>query len=239
MYSIFVYLLVNLFLLKLTFSASAFHSPVKFPSCVKKHPSVGHLTRAITEGSKIPILLDGKSFKEEVVEQITSSLKKKFIAVKYDSFIKSVPHLKSSGAVIYVPDFLVLHGRLFNEYETVFMKTLSGNSNLIILGSENLESIPFKDNEMNKYFHLIKMPDIRRKHLVLHVKNMIAQNGYDEYLATLPWEDAPLETLSFEMINMMIFELAMLRAEYSASFTLETIISNVNELKEFREMLKC
>jgi hypothetical protein len=212
---------------------------VKFPSCVKKHPSVEHLTRAITKGSKIPILLDGKSFKEEVVEQITSSLKKKYITMEYDSFIKSVPHLKSSDEVIYVPDFLVRHGRIFNEYETVFMKTLSGNSNLIILGSENLERITFKDNEMNKFFHLIKMPDIRRKHLVLHVQNMIAQNGYDEYLLTLPWENTPLEDLTFEIINMLVFELAMLRAEYSASFTLETIISNVNELKEFREMLKC
>jgi len=221
------------------FSMSSFQSPVKFPSYLKKHPSVRDLTKVIAKGSKIPILLDGKSFKEEIAQHITYSLKKKYVTLKYDSFIKSVPHLKTSGSVIYVPDFLVLHGRIFNEYETMFMKTLSGNSNLIILGSENLKLVPFKDNEMNKFFHIIKVPNIYRKHFVLHIKNIITKNGYDEYLLTLPWENTPLETLSFEMINMLVYELAMLRAEYYSVFTLETIISNINDLKELRKMLIC
>jgi len=234
-----LFLIVFFSILINTLVLSAFASNVKMPTFVKKHPSFKSLASVIKNGLEFPVLLDGKpSLTQEVLEQITNLEGKEYILIPYDEFVLSVPHLKNSGAVIYVPDFLIRHGRIFNEYETMFMKTLSGNPNTIVLGSENVDKIPFKDVEMNKYFNVIKMPDICRKHIVLHVQNMIVQNGYDEYLITLPWKDAPLENLTFELINMLLFELSTIRAEYSSAlFTLDTLVSNINNLKDLRKIL--
>ena len=226
-------------LIKITF---IFKFVYCFPSILNKNMVVGQLKYLIKSGTNIPILLDGNSefkhFKYDVLEHISSLEKKEFIQTSYSNFIKCVPHLQKKDSVIYVPDFLICNGRIFNEYEIQFMKNLNLNSNIIILGSDNLNKITFKDGDMNKCFNIITFPNIRRVHLISHIKTIVIKNNYDPYLITLPWNSVPLEKLNLELINILLFELDMVRSKYSSSsFTLKNLISDVNDLKKTHEIM--
>lgn len=214
---------------------------IKFPSYLKRNTNIRSLEYLIKKGSNTPILIDGDgNFVEEVLRKFASDCRKKVHDVTYDKFIETVPHLCGSGNIIYVHDFLPKQiGRIFNEYETNFMQGLRCDKNLVVLETNELQKIPFKDDEMLKSYHYLKFPTIHRKHLVLHVKNMIEQNGYDEYLANLPWDSVPLEQLNFELLNILIYDLAYLRSECSsAHISFDSISFTINDMKAFHNNMK-
>jgi len=191
-------------------------------------------------GTQIPILLDGNShFREEILNEIASEVDRKVNKLSYDEFMRTVPHLKYEKEIIYIPDFLPEHlGRIFNEYEISFMSELSSESNIIVLGTKDLTTVPFKDNQMLKSFQYFKLPTIKRKHILYHIKNMIFRNGYDKSLITLPWDKLKLESLSFEMINMLLYDVAMLKSEFpSEIITLDSLSFIVNDMRLMNDIM--
>lgn len=214
---------------------------VKLPSFLKRHTNIRVLDYHIKHGTNTPIVIDGdRNFVKEVIDTSALNEGKKVFEISYDELIKTVPHLCGSNNILYVYDFLPKQlGRIFNEYETQFMQGLRSEKNLIILGTEDIEKIPFKDDDMLKSYSYLKFPTIHRKHLVLHVKNMIESNRYDEYLNGLPWDIVPLEHLNFEMINILVHDLAMLRQECpTALVSLDSLSFTINDMKAFHSILR-
>ena len=214
---------------------------VKLPSFLTRNTNIRTLDFHIKHGSKKPIVVDGDHhFVQEALDKFALDAKKKVYDISYDELIKTVPHLCGSDNIIYVYDFLPKQlGRIFNEYEIQFMQGLCTEKNLIVLGTKEIEKIPFKDDLMLKSYNYIKFPTIHRKYLVLHIKNMIEKNGYDEYLSSLPWDIVPLEHLNFEMINILVHDLAMLRQECpTALVSLDSLSFTINDMKAFHSILK-
>lgn len=207
---------------------------IKIPSFVKKHNSYRILSNVLDEQSKIPIILDGKNeaYKKEVCQVISYTKKKQFIEVSYDTFLKEVPFLKYNNSLIYVNDFLIKNGRIFNEYETNLLNGIYNDSNMIVFNSDDLNNIYFKDDSIIKNYQLIKFPQIKKKYILLYIKNIIKKYNYHEYLYSLPWTDICLENLNFEMINMLIFELSTIKKQYkSVTLTKEIVCDIITELK--------
>jgi hypothetical protein len=208
---------------------SKFNTVIQLPYFLTKNNAVNTLQSIIQKGSKTPIIVDSLniSFKKDIIEYTAFLNKKTYVESCYEHLINNVPHLRFSNSVIYVPDFLIKHGRIFNEYEKNFLKSINTNSNLVIFGSENLKDIVFKDDEINNLYKIIDFPKIYRKDIIFHIFDMIEINKYDQYLFTLPWSEIEVEKLNFEMINILLYELDSIKKEFSKATITKKLIKNL------------
>ena len=78
-----------------------------------------------------------------------------FYSTTFNDFVEKKPHLCMSHTLIYVDDFLVKHGRIFNHYESEMLHRIPDTSNAIVLNADNILQTPFKDYDIIRLFRIV------------------------------------------------------------------------------------
>jgi len=158
---------------------------------------------------KEPVILNGikSSYKKTLC--VSYSLTNNILFKEYslNKFIKDVPHLKYENSTIYINDFLIGNGRVFNSYEENLLLSLKKTSNLIVFESENIENIPIKNNKIINNFKILQFPILNKLDLIHYIYDVIYYQKYNDDLFLLNWNQYNLDDLNFEKINILLFEL--------------------------------
>jgi hypothetical protein len=218
------------------YEKSKFNTVIHLPNFLFRNNAYYSMQSALRKGSNLPIILDSPdlSFKKDIVEYVAFSNRMPYIETNYEDLINHVPHLRFSNSMIYVPDFIIKHGRIFNEYEKMFFKSLNTNSNILFFGTSNLKNIVFKDEEIIDLYKIIEIPKVHRKDIIFHIFDIIEINQYDKYLFTLPWSEIEVEKLNFEMINILLYELDSIKKEFSKASITKKLISSLLDSMTFK-----
>ena len=115
--------------------------------------------------------------------------------------------------MIYIKDYLVGNGRILNEYEKEFLNSFPMTTNMIILETDNINTIPFKDFYLNKKFKIIDFPKISKKDYIRYIYDIILYYDYNDDLLLLNWDNYSIQLLDFERINMLLYELNLMTNE--------------------------
>ena len=125
----------------------------------------------------------------------------------FKRFIQKVPHLKYENTLIYVKDFLIGNGRVFNTYEENLLLYLKKTTNLIIFESENIKDIPIKNTKIINNFKILNFPILYKLDIIHYIYDVIFLHKYNDDLFLLNWNIYNVEKLNFEKINILLFEL--------------------------------
>ena len=118
----------------------------KYKNFMKRKHEYKQLMDLINNNEKRPILLNGHKthFKKNFCEIFCEVNNITFREYNFDKFILELPYKKYKNNIIYVSDFLIDNGRVFNDYEKYILKNLVQTKNLIIFESE------IKDKNQNE-----------------------------------------------------------------------------------------
>jgi hypothetical protein len=158
---------------------------------------------------KDAVILNGirTSYKKTLCLSFSNTYNIMFEEFTFQNFIENVPHLKYENSIIYVKDFLIGNGRIFNNYEEYMLMNLKKTSNLILFESENIEAIPIKNNKIINNFRILQFPKLSKLDLIHYIYDLICFHKYNDELFLLNWNEYDLEDLNFEKINILLFEL--------------------------------
>jgi len=176
---------------------------------LRKHTIYSELNNLFQSNIKEPVILNGIKTSYKKTLCISYSLTNNILFKEYslNKFIKDVPHLKYENAIIYINDFLVGNGRVFNNYEENLLLSLKKTTNLIVFESENIECIPIKNNKITKNFKILQFPILNKLDLIHYIYDVIYYQKYNDDLFLLNWNQYDLDDLNFEKINILLFEL--------------------------------
>jgi hypothetical protein len=158
---------------------------------------------------KKPIILDSIKcqFKKEFCEAISFSNNIKFIEYTFDQFMTELPYVNNENSIIYVNDFLIGNGRILNHYEEMILLSLNKNTNQIILNSDYIHKITFKDDNIIRLFEICRFPTIVKKDIIKYINFTILKYKYNDYLYNIDWNKHNFQNINFEKINILLFEL--------------------------------
>lgn len=158
---------------------------------------------------KEPIILNGNKtpLKKDLCHIICENSNLKFKEFTFNNFLHEKPHLKYNNKLLYVSDYLIGNGRILNNYESMSLIQIPKTSNLIVLEAENINTIPYKDININRRFETIDFPLIEKKEIVRYIHNLILYYNYNDDLLLLNWINYNIEFLNIEKINILLFEL--------------------------------
>jgi hypothetical protein len=183
----------------------------------------------INQKLKKPIILNGVKtpLKKDFCKIISELNDITFKEYRFDSFMTELPYVNNKNSLLYINDFLVGHGRILNHYEENILLNLNKNSNLIVLNTDNINTIPFKDSNIIRHFPIIQFPEINKREIIQFIYDTITINDYDEDLYNLNWINYNIEKLDFEKINILAFELNSL---YKKNKDFKLLNNNVNNI---------
>ena len=78
---------------------------------------------------------------------------------------------------------------------------------MIILQSDNIENIPFKDNNIIKRYNILEFPKITKKDVIHYIHDMIHLCNYNNDMYILNWNSYDIENFNFEYLNMLLFQI--------------------------------
>jgi len=158
---------------------------------------------------KEPIILNGvkTNLKKNTCTIYCDINNIQFKPYSFDNFLLKKPHLKYENSMIYIKDYLVGNGRILNEFEKETMNSLPSTSNMVILETDDIELIPFKDFYLNKKFQILNFPILSKKDYIRYIYEVILYFKYNDDLLLLNWNNYNIEKLDFERINILLFEL--------------------------------
>jgi hypothetical protein len=135
--------------------------------------------------------------------------------------------------LLYVSDFLVDNGRILKYNEELELLNIPKTSNLVILQSDNIETIPLKDTKLIKKFRILEFPKISRRDILHYIYDMIDYNNYAQDLYILNWNNYKnIENLDFEKLNILLYEIdAMIRDKIDLKIIHQNIDYMINSLK--------
>jgi len=202
---------------------------IELPDTIRKSNTYHTMEKLIKNKYDSPIILDSSQFllKKEIIESITFSNRMSFTELSFEEFMINMPHLMYKNTIIYIPDYLIKYGRIFNEYENMILENINSNSNIIIFGSENVDVIPFKDDRINKQYKIIEFPRINREDMIFYIFDKIEEHQYDKYLYFIPWDKIELEKLNYELINILLFELESIKDDFSLDIITNHLLFNI------------
>jgi hypothetical protein len=159
--------------------------------------------------NKEPIILNGDKtpFKKDFCRYISNINNIPFKEYSFHTFMTEFPHINNDKSLLYIDDFLIGNGRILNHYEENILLNLNRNSNLIVFQSDNIQTIPFKDQLIIRRFPIIQFPEIKKKDIVQYIYDTITLYNYDPNLYTINWSIYNIDNLDFEKINILLFEL--------------------------------
>jgi hypothetical protein len=163
-----------------------------------------------------------------------------FKELSYEDFITKLPYLKYEKTLIYVDNFMVGNGRIFNHYEESHLLHIPKTSNLIVFQSDNIETIPIKDNYLIRKFKLLQFPPIKNIDFNNYIYDMIRFNNYSDDLYGINWNHYDnLRKLNFEKINILLFEVnEMYKNNYDERIIESDIYLIINSLISLEEYKK-
>lgn len=158
---------------------------------------------------KTPIILNGNKtpLKRDLCYIICENSNLKFKEFTFDKFLYENPHLKYDNKLLYISDYLIGNGRILNNFESTSLMHIAKTTNLIVLEVENINSIPYKDININRRFETIEFPIIEKKEIMRYINNLILYYNYNDDLLLLNWMNYNIEILNIEKINILLFEL--------------------------------
>ena len=163
-----------------------------------------------------------------------------FKEFNYEDFITKLPYLKYNNTLIYVDNFMVGNGRIFNHYEESHLLHIPKTSNLIVFQSDNIETIPIKDNYLIRKFKILQFPSIKNINFNNYIYDMISINNYSDDLYGINWNSYNnLKQLNFEKINILLFEVNdMYKNNYNEKMiesNIHLIINGLISLEDFKK----
>ena len=163
----------------------------------------------IMNDSKKPIILNGNKtiMKKEFCKIFCDIKNISFYEYTFDKFIIDLPYNKKRLSLIYVNDYLIGNGRVFNNYEENILENINQSQNLIIFESENIENIVYKNNNINKLYNIIEFPYIDKLYIEQYIYYSINYYNYTRNLYLLNWLSYDIENIDLENINILLFEL--------------------------------
>ena len=203
---------------------------------LKKKAIYGILDKLILSNTKEPIILNGNKspFKKDICKYISDINNVAFKEYRFDSFMLEFPHVHNENSLIYVNDFLVGNGRIFNHYEENVISNLNKNSNLIVFQSDNIDTIAFKDANIIRKFMTINFPEITKKEIVQYIYDTITINNYDSNLYCINWIKYNIQNLGFEKIDKLLKNTnTMFKQDLDFKFILnniDNIIDNITDI---------
>ena len=200
-----------------------------------QNSKVHHYFHSLLENDfKKPILLDGdrkqSNFKKEFCESITKSNKLEFIDTSFDNFMIQMPHINNKNSVIYIDDFYIGNGRILNSYEEMIISSFDKESNLIILNSDDIDRIIFKDINIIKHYPIIRFPTINKNDINKYISYTILKYKYKDLLYNINWTLYDFSKMNFEKINILLFEVNNIITEKNYKYINNFIIRAISDI---------
>lgn len=185
------------------------HSLVNHISFLKNKSIYSELSKRLSVEIKEPIILNSNKTnqKQQFCNLIASLNGIHFKEYTFNDFVQKLPHNKYMKSLIYINDFLVGNGRILNNYEEEILKYLHLTSNLIVLNTENLDTVPFKDLDIIRRFPIVQYPVLEKKDVVHYMYNITRFNNYNDKLYLINWKKYNIEILNFENLNILLNEI--------------------------------
>lgn len=201
---------------------------------LKKYDIKNELSNLLYKNDLKTVILNGEKtpLKKEYCKLFCQINNFRFKKFSYDKFMQELPFNKYEETVLYIDDFLVGNGRVLNHYEENILKNIPKTSNLIILESDNIETIPLKDLNLIRSFKILEFPKITKKDIINYVNDMILFHEYNSEMYMLNWSEYfDIEKLSLEKINILLFEInEMIRENMKFRIIHNQINNMINEL---------
>jgi len=178
------------------------------PTFLKKSPIYYEIDNILANNVKSPFILNGDKnpLKKNLCSIIAQTHDIKFKEYTFDKFMLKLPYTYLDNTLIYINDFLIKNGRVLNFYEEDILTQLSYSSNLIVFESDNMENIPIKDINIIRKFKVLQFPKISKKQMINHIYDIIGNYHYNTDLYLFNWNAYNIEKLSFENINILLYE---------------------------------
>ena len=205
------------------------------PTFLKKSPIYHEINNLLCSDNKSPFILNGdrNQLKKNLCYIIAQNNNINFKEYSFDKFMLKLPYKYLDNSLIYINDFLVKDGRVLNFYEQNLLLCLSESSNLIVFESENIETISIKDINIIRKFKILQFPKIDKKHIINHIYDIINKYHYNNDLYLFNWNAYNIEKLTFENINILLFEVNnMINECQNFNFIHATIPDMINCLYE-------
>jgi len=208
-----------------SFSYNENNQYMKYNDYFKRNELFLVFNNLIQQDLKNPIILSGSQlqYNEDLCNFFSNINNIEFKKYTFDDFMLELPYVSNKNCLIFVEDFLIKNGRIFNEYEEFRLKELNENSNLIIFNSDDLDTVSFKDTNIIRRFKNIKLKPFSNKDLLYYINYVIYVNDYDNSLYLINWKIYDFKKLSFEKINMLLFELDRMLKDKESFDILELI----------------
>lgn len=224
----------------------------KYNNFMKRKNEYKQLMNLINNNEKRPILLNGHKtyFKKDFCEIFCQINNITFKEYNFDKFILELPYKKYKNNIIYVSEFFIDNGRVFNQYEEYILSNLIQTNNLIIFESEimndkqklndnkNVYLFMHSEKNLNKYVNLplffknmkkIEFPEITKNDIEDYIYYTISYYNYDTFMRLLNWRAYNIDKLDIEKINILLFTLNDMFKQY---YSLKKIHNNINNIIE-------
>jgi hypothetical protein len=205
------------------------------PSFLKKSPIYHEINDLLISDIKVPFILNGDTnqLKKNLCYFIAQNNNINFKEYTFDKFMLNLPYSYKDNSLIYINDFLVKNGRVLNSYEEEVLLYLSKSSNLVIFESDNIETISIKDIDIIRKFKILQFPKIDKKKIIQHIYDIINTYNYNSDLYLFNWHSYNIEKLTFENINILLFEINnMVNESQNFNFIHASIPDMINSLND-------
>jgi hypothetical protein len=223
---IYLYILLNI--LGLIYSNDLFIKRyLKYKYSKNTRNAFNKINKILQQNIKSIIILEGNNniLKKNMCETLSYLNYVNFYEYSFDSFILSKPYLKNKNSIIYINNFLLSEhkGRILNEDEYTILKNLPKSTNLIIFNANNIKKMKYIDNIIN-IFPIISL--IKLNININHINKAIKKYKYDNKLLNINWTEYNIELLSFEKINILLYEINKIINELNID-NIEYYIKNI------------
>jgi len=204
----------------------------KYKNFMNRKHEYNKLMNLINSNEKRPILINGKKtcFKKDFCKTFCEINNITFREYQFDQFILELPYKKYKNYIIYVSNFFIDYGRVFNEYEKYILSNLIQTNNLIIFESENINIDEYvSDSLFLKNMKKIEFPEITKKYIEDYIYYVISFHKYNYSMNLLNWRSYDIDNLDIEKINLLLFTLNDMFNQY---YSLRKIHNNVNNIIE-------
>jgi hypothetical protein len=161
---------------------------------------------------KYPFILDGikTPHKRDFMTIMARKNNYEFTNYNFNDFILKAPFLETKDSVIYINDFMVGNGRSVTEDEQLVIFNIPLSTNIIVFESTYIRTIPYKDSRFIGKFNIIEFPSIRKRDIIQYIYDIVKYNNYNDLIYVINWKEHNIENLSFEKINILLFEINMI-----------------------------
>ena len=161
---------------------------------------------------KYPFILDGYKtpYKRDFMNIMAHRNNYEFMNYNFNDFILKAPFLETKDSLIYVNDFMIGDGRSVSDDEQLVIFNIPLSTNIIVFESTYIKTIPYKDPRFIAKFNIIEFPSIRKRDIIQYIYDIVKYNNYNDVIYFINWKEHDIENLSFEGINILLFEINMI-----------------------------